>query len=184
MRWREQKARSNASPRSSVPASTKAGPGRPGVKGTWLERRTVKRHHVTSPRNGVVLDALSYDRKSQCHSFGPRTHTHTHTMSATPQPSSHPTTDTEYQITPAPNHPISSIVFHPNPSNPTVAHQVLVASWDSTVRLYQLPERSVKGAGKAAKQLLSFKHEAPVLDVCWINETMAASGGVDRRVRL
>lgn len=104
---------------------------------------------------------------------------------STPTPSSsgsHPTTDTEYQITPAPNHPISAITFNHSPSSKEVSRQVLVSSWDSTVRLYQLPEKSDKS--HQVRQLLTFKHEAPVLDVCWINDTLAASGGIDRRVRI
>lgn len=114
-------------------------------------------------------------------------------MSATPAPaasSSHPTTSTEYQIPSPPSHPVSAIAFHPystaSPSSP-LTRQVLVASWDSTVRLYQLPEADGSDGqqkAQAVKQLHSFKHEAPVLDVCWINDTLAASGGIDRRVRM
>lgn len=110
--------------------------------------------------------------------------------SATPQPPQqghHPTTSTEYRIPSPPQHPISSIVFHPQPTSSEAGRRLLVSSWDSTVRLYQLPDAStddgnVKAAG--VRELHSFKHEAPVLDVCWISDELAASGGIDRRLRL
>ncbi|CAO1632600.1 unnamed protein product [Sympodiomycopsis kandeliae] len=108
-------------------------------------------------------------------------------MSSTPTPSSstsHPQTDIEYQISSAPNHPVSAITFNPAPSCKEASRQVLVSSWDSTVRLYQLPDRSLSDKSNNIQQLHTFKHEAPVLDVCWINDTLAASGGIDRRVRI
>lgn len=49
-----------------------------------------------------------------------------------------------------------------------------------TVRLYDLSEY----AASAARVLHTFEHEAAVLDVCWITESLAASVGLDRRVRL
>lgn len=112
-------------------------------------------------------------------------------MSATPArsgSSSHPTTSLTYRLDDPPQHPVSSIAFHPDPySSSSLARQFLLASWDSTVRLYQLPSPSnAAGEVKASqiKELVSFRHEAPVLDVCWINEDLAASGGIDRRVRM
>lgn len=116
-------------------------------------------------------------------------------MSATPAPSSssnHPTTSTEYTLPNPPTHPISSLAFNPNPpSSSPISRQFLAASWDSTVRLYQLVDAnssssSLSGENKASatRQLHRFQHEAPVLDVCWLSPTLAASGGVDRRVRL
>lgn len=132
--------------------------------------------------------------------FRPLTSTRASTMSSTPQPtpsssSNHPLTSTEYTLPNPPQHPISSIVFHPDPSSSSqLSRQFLTSSWDSTVRLYQLADvdannassSALSGEAKAqvARQVHSFQHEAPVLDVCWITPTLAASGGIDRRVRL
>ena len=90
----------------------------------------------------------------------------------------------EYTIPSPPQDPISSLAFNPNPSK---GHQLLVSSWDKTVRLYHLAnldEASSSDPSKRARLIHTFTHEAPVLDVCWITDTLAASGGIDRRVRL
>lgn len=109
--------------------------------------------------------------------------------SATSQQQSNnlPTTATEYQVPSPPQHPVSALVFHPRPSQPQNARCFLAASWDSTVKLYQLPESAdLDGEAKSAAigEVQSFSHEAPVLDVCWINDELAASGGIDRRLRM
>lgn len=112
-------------------------------------------------------------------------------MSSTPQPSgssNHPTTNTEYTIPSSPSHPVAALAFNPQPGSPSKGRQLLVASWDSTVRLLQLPDKDATSSGDVkannVTEMQSFKHEAPVLDVCWINDNLAASGGIDRRVRL
>ncbi|MCO5613949.1 hypothetical protein L7F22_068229 [Adiantum nelumboides] len=90
----------------------------------------------------------------------------------------------EYTIPSPPQDPISSLIFNPNPSK---ANQLLVSSWDKTVRLYHLAnldEASSSDPSKRVRLIHTFNHEAPVLDVCWITDTLAASGGIDRRVRL
>jgi cell cycle arrest protein BUB3 len=93
----------------------------------------------------------------------------------------------DYNLPLPPNDPVSSLTFNPNPSK---ANELLVASWDKTVRFYRLVSSS-QAASSSAEQLSSqvqlvhtFQHEAAVLDVCWISDTLAASGGLDRRVRL
>lgn len=90
----------------------------------------------------------------------------------------------DYTIPLPPKEPISCLAFNPNPSK---AHQLLVSSWDKTVRLYHLPnldEASTSDPSKTVRCIHTFTHEAPVLDICWITDTLAASGGIDRRVRL
>ncbi|UZJ52075.1 hypothetical protein CBS101457_001395 [Exobasidium rhododendri] len=93
----------------------------------------------------------------------------------------------EYSLPDPPNDPVSSLTFNPNPAK---ANELLVASWDKTVRFYRLV-KSDEAASSSSEQLTSqvqlvhtFQHEAAVLDVCWISDTLAASGGLDRRVRL
>ena len=86
----------------------------------------------------------------------------------------------DFQLAEAPDDPVSALAF-------TYSHdaqksgQLLVASWDKLVRLYDLSNATDAGA---ASLVHSFLHEAAVLDVCWINDSFAASGGLDRRVRL
>lgn len=91
----------------------------------------------------------------------------------------------EYTLPSPPQDPVSCLAFNPNPAN---AHQLLVSSWDKFVRLYHLPraEEASTSADPAGQVKLvhTFTHDAAVLDVCWISDTLAASGGLDRRVRL
>jgi cell cycle arrest protein BUB3 len=95
----------------------------------------------------------------------------------------------EYSLTGSPNDPVSSLTFN---TNPTKANELLVSSWDSTVRLYRLTQADqASSSSSSADQLASqvqlvhtFQHDAAVLDVCWITDKLAASGGLDRRVRL
>lgn len=93
----------------------------------------------------------------------------------------------EYSLPGPPNDPVSSLTFNPNPEK---ANELLVSSWDKTVRLYRLTNAD-QAASSSSEQLTSqaqlihtFQHEAAVLDNCWITDTLAASGGLDRRVRL
>lgn len=62
------------------------------------------------------------------------------------------------------------------------AFHLLVSSWDKFVRLYDL-SRCADGAD-AVQVLQSFEHPAAVLYVTWIQENLAASACLDRRVRL
>lgn len=98
------------------------------------------------------------------------------------------TTFPEYSLPSPPTDPISALSFNPNPAN---ANLLLVSSWDKTVRLYRLASVDQATASTSSDQLTSavqllhtFQHEAAVLDICWINDKLAASGGLDRRVRL
>lgn len=95
----------------------------------------------------------------------------------------------EYSLPGPPNDPVSSLTFNPNP---TKANELLVSSWDKTVRLYRLINADQAASSSSSSEQLTsqvqlvhtFLHEAAVLDVCWISDTLAASGGLDRRIRL
>ncbi|SPO28495.1 related to mitotic checkpoint protein BUB3 [Ustilago trichophora] len=83
---------------------------------------------------------------------------------------------------------VSSLVFSPTPS-PEGSTDVLVSSWDHYVYHYRVQgpssaSSSTTGDGTVVVKVQSFPHEAPVLDVCFISDTLAASASVDRRVRL
>ncbi|SPO29379.1 related to mitotic checkpoint protein BUB3 [Ustilago trichophora] len=82
---------------------------------------------------------------------------------------------------------VSALVFSPTPS-PEGSTDVLVSSWDHYVHHYHISNplgvsSSTSDDGTVAK-VQTFPHEAPVLDVCFISNTLAASASVDRRVRL
>ncbi|EPQ31561.1 uncharacterized protein PFL1_00894 [Pseudozyma flocculosa PF-1] len=91
-----------------------------------------------------------------------------------------PTAFADYELKERPQDPVSAMAFSPNHA-PERAGQLLVASWDRLVRLYDL---SYAQDSQGVRLVQVFEHEAAVLDVCWINDTLAASGGLDRRVRL
>lgn len=78
--------------------------------------------------------------------------------------------------------PISSLSFYPDSSSTRRAYHLLVGSWDKFVRVYDLSNCAAGADG--ARTLQSFEHPAAVLDVTWINESLAASACLDRRVRL
>ncbi|KDN52472.1 WD40 repeat-like protein [Tilletiaria anomala UBC 951] len=89
----------------------------------------------------------------------------------------------EFEVTPPPSDPVSALAFHPGPSTSDKVQQLLIASWDKTVRLVDLSEKALQGS-QVTPTLQTFYHDAAVLDVCWLSDTLAASGGLDRRVRL
>lgn len=85
---------------------------------------------------------------------------------------------------------VSSVVFSPTPA---AAHiSILASSWDHYVHHYRLNSstHSDSASSSTAEQqdlvtkAQTFAHEAPVLDVCFITDTIAASASIDRRVRL
>ena len=78
--------------------------------------------------------------------------------------------------------PVSSLAFYPDASSTRRSRHLLVGSWDKFVRVYDLSDCAAGADG--ARTLQSFEHPAAVLDVAWINESLAASACLDRRVRL
>lgn len=82
----------------------------------------------------------------------------------------------EFQLT-GPSEPISALAFFPHADSRRV-HHLLVGSWDKCVRLYDLSKHAESAL------LQTFEHPAAVLDVVWVNESLAASACLDMRVRL
>ncbi|SJX64313.1 related to mitotic checkpoint protein BUB3 [Sporisorium reilianum f. sp. reilianum] len=76
---------------------------------------------------------------------------------------------------------VSAVVFSPTPASSTT--DVLASSWDHNVHHYRIDTASPTSS-EAIRKVQTFAHEAPVLDVCFITDTLAASASVDRRVRL
>ena len=92
-------------------------------------------------------------------------------------------TTPDFEVHPPPTDPVSALAFHPGPASSPKVQQLLIASWDKTVRQVDLSSDQAKASG-SAPTLHTFYHDAAVLDVCWVDDTLAASGGLDRRVRL
>ncbi|TFK39202.1 WD40-repeat-containing domain protein [Crucibulum laeve] len=63
--------------------------------------------------------------------------------------------------------------------SPTNPDQLLVSSWDTTVRFYEVGEKGVKESEAKAK----FDHRAAVLSCCFSDAAHAYSGGLDTSVR-
>ena len=78
--------------------------------------------------------------------------------------------------------PVSSLAFYPDASSTRRSCHLLVGSWDKFVRVYDVSDGAAGADG--VRMLQSFEHPAAVLDVAWINESLAASACLDRRVRL
>ncbi|KAJ9474243.1 putative Nucleoporin GLE2 (putative) [Pseudozyma hubeiensis] len=84
-------------------------------------------------------------------------------------------------IFPDPPHSnVSAVVFPPTPASTT---SLLVSSWDHHVHHYTIDTTQISSTSAISK-IQTFPHEAPVLDVCYITPTLAASASVDRRIRL
>ncbi|KAI9025822.1 mitotic checkpoint protein BUB3-like protein [Phycomyces nitens] len=76
----------------------------------------------------------------------------------------------QFEIADPPRDGISSLAFNPQDSN-----QLLVSSWDSTVRLYDVQHN---------QQLLQFDHEGAVLEACFGDGPVAYSGGIAKRLTM
>ncbi|CDW97263.1 hypothetical protein, partial [Sporisorium scitamineum] len=78
----------------------------------------------------------------------------------------------------------SAVVFQPTPASDTT--DVLASSWDHHVHHYRINTSlaSTSADSGSISKIQTFPHEAPVLDACFITDALAASAGVDRRVRL
>lgn len=76
---------------------------------------------------------------------------------------------TEYELANPPSDGISAVVFSPQPAN-----FLLVGSWDSTTRLYDVVNNSLRS---------KFTSQGPVFDVCFAETTRGFSGGLDQVVR-
>ncbi|KAI9244892.1 WD40-repeat-containing domain protein [Sporodiniella umbellata] len=79
-------------------------------------------------------------------------------------------TDTQYQLSNPPQDGITNITFSPDDSK-----NLLVSSWDKTLRLYNTNTRQLS---------LKIQTESPLLDCCFGPNTAAFSGGLDRKVNM
>lgn len=76
----------------------------------------------------------------------------------------------EYEVNDSPTDAISSVRFSPKNSQ-----YLLASSWDSHVRLYDIESNTLK---------VSYKHEKPVLDCCFMDSGRAFSVGLDGKLKL
>ncbi|KDR15933.1 Mitotic checkpoint protein BUB3 [Zootermopsis nevadensis] len=77
---------------------------------------------------------------------------------------------TEFKLKTPPEDGISSVKFGPNS-----AQFLLVSSWDSTVRLYDVITNNMR---------LKYTHDRPVLDVCFQDAVHSYSGGLDNTLKM
>lgn len=75
----------------------------------------------------------------------------------------------EYKLNSAPDDAISSVKFGPNTNQ-----FLLVSSWDTSVRLYDVQANSLRH---------KYRHEFPVLDCCFTDAVHAYSGGLDNTLK-
>uniref|UniRef100_G1NGF8 Mitotic checkpoint protein BUB3 n=8 Tax=Galloanserae TaxID=1549675 RepID=G1NGF8_MELGA len=76
----------------------------------------------------------------------------------------------EFKLNQTPDDGISSVKFSPNTSQ-----FLLVSSWDTTVRLYDVPANSMR---------LKYQHSGAVLDCAFYDPTHAWSGGLDQQLKM
>jgi len=76
----------------------------------------------------------------------------------------------EFKIGQPPTDGITSLQFSPNSSQ-----YLLVSSWDSSVRLYDINANTMR---------IQYKHSAPVLDCCFHDATHAYSGDCDNNLKM
>ncbi|MEE6486534.1 hypothetical protein FKM82_014629 [Ascaphus truei] len=76
----------------------------------------------------------------------------------------------EFKLNQTPEDGISAVKFSPNTSQ-----FVLVSSWDTSVRLYDVPANTMR---------LKYQHTGPVLDCAFYDPTHAWSGGLDLQLKM
>ncbi|KAJ7423651.1 mitotic checkpoint protein BUB3 isoform X4 [Pitangus sulphuratus] len=76
----------------------------------------------------------------------------------------------EFKLNQTPDDGISSVKFSPNTSQ-----FLLVSSWDTTVRLYDVPANTMR---------LKYQHSGAVLDCAFYDPTHAWSGGLDQQLKM
>ncbi|KAI9033172.1 mitotic checkpoint protein BUB3-like protein [Hyaloraphidium curvatum] len=75
-----------------------------------------------------------------------------------------------FELSDPPTDGISAVAFAPSSPN-----FLLVASWDRSVRLYDVQQNQLR---------TRYEHKGPVLDVCWSDATHGFSVGLDKRVKM
>nr|BAE01964.1 unnamed protein product [Macaca fascicularis] len=76
----------------------------------------------------------------------------------------------EFKLNQPPEDGIPSVKFSPNTSQ-----FLLVSSWDTSVRLYDVPANSMR---------LKYQHTGAVLDCAFYDPTHAWSGGLDHQLKM
>ncbi|KAF6027592.1 BUB3 [Bugula neritina] len=76
----------------------------------------------------------------------------------------------EYTLKSPPTDCISAVKFQPNSS-----HLLLVSSWDTGVRLYDVNSNTLR---------MQYNHPAPVLDCCFHDAVHSYSGGLDNTLKM
>nr|XP_054766335.1 mitotic checkpoint protein BUB3-like [Lytechinus pictus] len=76
----------------------------------------------------------------------------------------------EFKLEQPPEDGISAVKFGPKSSQ-----FLLVSSWDETVRLYDVQANQLRA---------KYKHDRPVLDCCFCDQTHVYSGGLDNMLKL
>lgn len=79
-------------------------------------------------------------------------------------------TPNEFKLNSPPGDGISAVKFGPNSSQ-----FLLVSSWDTTVRLYDVTSNTMR---------MKYNHPGPVLDCCFYDAVHAYSGGIDQVVKV
>jgi cell cycle arrest protein BUB3 len=80
----------------------------------------------------------------------------------------------QFDLSDAPSDIISSVNFAPAPHK----SKLLVSSWDSKVRVYDV------AAEVGLQSIITVEHRGAVLDACWgADDTEAFSAGVDHTVQ-
>ena len=77
----------------------------------------------------------------------------------------------EFELNQPPSDGITNVCFSPAPNS---AH-LLVSSWDSSVRLYDVTQNTLQ---------LTHTHPYAVLDCCFAEAEQSFSGGLDKKVKL
>lgn len=77
----------------------------------------------------------------------------------------------EFELNQPPSDGITNVCFSPAPNSP----HLLVSSWDSSVRLYDVTQNTLQ---------LTHTHPYAVLDCCFAEAEQSFSGGLDKKVKL
>lgn len=77
----------------------------------------------------------------------------------------------EFELNQPPTDGITRLCFNPVPNS----SQLLVSSWDNSVRLYNIAQNSLQHM---------YTHQYAVLDCCFYEQTKTLSGGLDRTLKM
>ncbi|BFZ62629.1 mitotic spindle checkpoint protein Bub3 [Saitoella coloradoensis] len=88
--------------------------------------------------------------------------------------------ESQFELVPAPTDGVTSLDF-----SPTVSSNLIVSSWDKTVRLFDVTtEHAGALTPRKGTLLATLEHQAPVLDACWGDGMHVFTAGLDGRVKV